>query len=77
MGSASDNVCVIGNTVCLMPVKRLVRMWQGKRGMELREKANGRSPHGAALGDQTGLLFYSATGLALSPERGTREALAL
>lgn len=25
MGSASDNVCVIGNTVCLVPVKGLVK----------------------------------------------------
>lgn len=47
----------------------------GTRGTELREKANGRFPHGTALGDQTGPLFYSATESSLSPEHGTREAL--
>lgn len=78
MGSASDNICVIGNTVCLMAVRGPVRtLGEGGRGMELGEKANGRFPHGTALGDQTGPLFCSAPepSRALSPERGTQEAL--
>lgn len=78
MGSASDNICVTGNTVCPMVVKGPVRTpGEGGRGMELREKANGRFPHSTALGDQTGPLFCSAPGpsRALSPERGTQEAL--
>lgn len=81
MGSASDDVCVIGNTVCLMAVTGPVRTrgW-GQGGMELRGKANGRFPHGTARSDQTGTLFYSATEAGSEPrarlgEQGAPEAL--
>lgn len=50
---------------------------KGARAQGKGKQANGRSPHGAALGDQTGLLFYSVTEPALSPEHGTQEASAL